>query len=346
MRALTVGIAALVWALPIAAQERGTMEFGAFASTASFDQQLSLNNAIGGGGRIGMFLDRRWFVEFEKAEMRATRPNGLRDVNVGVLSSRLIFIPGTVGATSFLAGLGAGTSTETNFMHTYGVGALAGVKVALGDRAAIRLDGTVDWLANQDWKKYSSVRLGMSITRRPYRLTRNVAVPGRTVMIDKPDSVSAYEIGRLRAREEAYRALRDSLNSGGYVVRAYTSAATLATMEAPILFEFNKFDLGSEAKAALDAKIAVARANPAMTIVMLGYTDVVGTDEYNMGLGMRRAQAAKDYIIAQGLSANRVIIETKGERRQIPGSAGVEGEAANRRAIFRLLIAPEVLQPK
>jgi len=69
------------------------MEFGAFASAATFDNSLSLKTGYGGGGRAGMFFDPRWSIEFEDAEMRASRPNGLRDVNVGILSGRLVAVP-------------------------------------------------------------------------------------------------------------------------------------------------------------------------------------------------------------------------------------------------------------
>jgi outer membrane protein OmpA-like peptidoglycan-associated protein len=96
----------------------------------------------------------------------------------------------------------------------------------------------------------------------------------------------------------------------------------------------------------LDEKVAVFRANPAMTIVMLGYTDVKGTDAYNMALGTRRAQAAKDYIVSKGIAPSRVVIDSRGERQQIANSAGAEGEAPNRRAIFRLLITPDVIEKK
>ena len=69
------------------------MEFGALASAATFDNSLSLKTGYGGGGRVGMFLDPCWSIEFEEAEMRAIRPNGLRDVNVGILSGRLVAVP-------------------------------------------------------------------------------------------------------------------------------------------------------------------------------------------------------------------------------------------------------------
>ncbi len=347
IRAFMVGVAALVWAVPAVAQERGTMEFGAFGSAASFDNALSLKTAFGGGGRVGMYLAPRWSIEFEDAEMRATRPNGLNDVNVGLLSGRLVAVPFKSGGVSFLLGAGAGVSTETNFMHTYGVDALAGFKFALNDNAALRIDGVWDWLANQNWKSYKSVRVGLSLYRNPFHQTRTVTVTGPTVtVVQHEDSVSAAEIRRLRDRDAALQALRDSLANAPVTQAAVTSAATLATMEARIHFAFDKSDLSDSAKAILDEKIEVFRANPNMTIVIGGYTDLVGTDAYNMALGTRRAQAAKDYIVDHGIAANRIIVESKGERQQIPNSAGVAGEAPNRRAVFHLLIAPDVVKPE
>jgi peptidoglycan-associated lipoprotein len=337
---MTVGVAALVLAVPAAAQERGTMEFGAFGSAATFDNALSLKTGYGGGGRIGMFLDPRWLVEFEKAEMRATRPTGLKDVNVGILASRLIFVPVTSGALSFLVGGGAGISTETNFLHSYGVDALVGAKLALTDNASLRVDGTWDWLANEDWKAYKSVRVGISVYRHPNKTVQRVTVTTPGPMTTRDDSVSAAETYRLRQRDAALTALRDSLRNAPVRNTGITSAATMATMQARIHFAFDKSVLTDSANKILDDKVEVFRANPAMTIAILGYTDDKGTDAYNMALGERRAQAAKDYIVAHGIDASRVIIESKGERVQIENSA----DAPNRRAVFQLLITPDVVK--
>src|ERR1041385_4704036 len=118
-KTLVIGLAALAVAGPAAAQlpmQRGPMEFGAFASSARFDDALSLNNGYGGGGRIGMFIDRRIAAEFEDAEMRATRPNGLKDVNGGLFSRRPGYSGQRRGPFTVLLGAGAGVSTETNFL--------------------------------------------------------------------------------------------------------------------------------------------------------------------------------------------------------------------------------------
>jgi len=167
LRTIFAGLAVLALSASAGAQERGTMELGAFASGAQFDHDLSLKTGFGGGGRIGMYLDRTWSVEFEDAEMRATRPNGLQDVNVGLLSGRLVNTPARLGRVQLLAGVGLGVSTETNFMHSYGVDALVGAKVPIGTRAAFRIDAVSDWLANEDWKSYRSIRVGMSFYRHP-----------------------------------------------------------------------------------------------------------------------------------------------------------------------------------
>jgi outer membrane protein OmpA-like peptidoglycan-associated protein len=339
IRALTLGALALAWAAPAAAQERGTVEFGAFGSAASFDNALSLKTGYGGGGRVGIFLDPRWAIEFEDAELRATRPNGLRDVNVGVLSARLVAAPVKSGAFSLLVGAGAGVSTETNFLHSYGVDALVGAKLALTENMALRVDGVWDWLANEDWKTYKSVRVGLSLTRRPARAVRTLTVVApapMTAAVVHEDSVSADETRRLRERDRALMALRDSLRAA-----PAPSAAAVATMQDRIHFAFDKSELSDSAKTILDEKVQLFRANPSMNVVLLGYTDVTGTDAYNMALGARRAAAAKAYLVSHGVAESRIAITSMGDRQQIPHSAGAAGEAPNRRAVFQLVIVPD-----
>src|SRR6476620_5613702 len=169
VRAFTVGFAALVVAASAGAQERGTIEFGGFTSVSKFDKDLTLNTGYGNGGRVGAYLVPRWSKKVEMAEMKASRTQGLKSVNVGILSGRLVAVPYKGGALSLLVGAGAGTSTETNFMHSYGVDGLVGMKLALNPNTAFRIDGVFDWLANEKWKQYGSVRMGLSVYRTPNR---------------------------------------------------------------------------------------------------------------------------------------------------------------------------------
>jgi outer membrane protein OmpA-like peptidoglycan-associated protein len=354
-RAFTAVLGALVCAAPAVAQVRGTVEFGAFGSAASFDNALSLKSGYGGGGRVGMYLDPRWSIEFEDAEMRATRPNGLRDVNVGILSGRLVAVPMKAGSLSLLLGAGAGVSTETNFLHSYGVDVLAGVKKSVRSNMDLRADVVFDWLANENWKTYRSVRVGLSMYRHPARsevrtVTVNVPSPAPPPMMTTPaDSVSAAETRRLRGRDAALQALRDSLrNNPPRPMPAPMSATppvtrvTVESMEAHILFAFNKSELTDSAKTILDNKVRIFRDNPTMLIVLSGFTDTFGSDAYNMALGTRRAEAAQAYIVGKGIASNRIIIESRGERQPATQATTQDGQAPNRRVIFRLLMAPDV----
>jgi peptidoglycan-associated lipoprotein len=346
-KAVVIGVAAIALALPLAAQERGTVEFGAFGSAGRFDKSLTLDYGFGGGGRIGVFLDPRWAVEFEEGEMSSTRTLGLANANVGMLSGRLVASVVKSGPVTLLLGAGAGASTETSFTHSYGVNALVGAKFALNDWVSIRADAVADFLANYNWKSNQSVHLGLSVYRSPNHLTRTVEVE-KTVAaapyVQRPDSVSADEQARRRRWEHDYLALRDSLaHAPPIVTPPASSAAALATMEERIHFATDKSDLTPESKTILDAKVMVFRANPGMRIIIVGNTDERASDSYNMGLGGRRATAAKAYLVSQGIDAVRVEITSEGERMPTAAGTSTTAEARNRRDEFRLLIATDYL---
>jgi outer membrane protein OmpA-like peptidoglycan-associated protein len=295
-----------------------------------------------------MFFDSRWMTEFEMGEMKATRPSGLADVNVGILSARLTVAALKSGAVSFLLGAGAGVGTETNFMHSYGVNALAGLKFALSDNSALRVDLQNDWLANYSWKSYQRVTLGLSLYRNPFHQTRVVTVqgPAAAPMAQRPDSVSAEEQAR---RRRELRELRDSLNQVKpcQCTTPPAPVADVETMSQRIQFKFDKSDLSDDARAILDAKVEVFRANPTMKIYITGHTDPIGTDRYNMALGERRAASAKAYLVSKGVDASRVIIDSKGESQQVvsPPAVGKVANAPNRRDMFVLIISAAPKQP-
>jgi peptidoglycan-associated lipoprotein len=338
-------------AAPVAAQQRGTVEFGAFASAGRFDKSLTLDRGYGGGGHVGVFLDPRVALEFEKGEMRASRTLGRADVNVGLLTARLVVTPIKVGPVSFILGGGAGASTETNFLHSYGVNALIGAKIALGSTVALRFDGLSDWLANDDWKSYQSLHVGLSFFRSPRGTVRTVEriveVPGPVqVAAPRADSVSADEQARRRQVERDYRALRDSLSRAVVNTPPSPSAANVTTMEERIHFATDKSDLSDSARAILDSKGSIFRANPEMRNTIVGNADERASDAYNMALGNRRAAAAKAYLVAQGINASRIASSSDGERNPLAAGTSTAAQGLNRRAEFRLLQTTETLGPR
>lgn len=122
------------------------------------------------------------------------------------------------------------------------------------------------------------------------------------------------------------------------------AAARLRLLET-IYFEYDADELRDDARASLDAKIAILNANPGLRIRVAGHCDERGSDEYNIALGRRRAEAAKRYLTDRGVDASR--IETSSFGRERPAVQGTTEEAwsKNRRDEFEITAGGETLKP-
>ena len=82
-----------------------------------------------------------------------------------------------------------------------------------------------------------------------------------------------------------------------------------------IFFDFDKSTIRDDAKPNLNEDLQWLNANPAEQITIEGHCDERGTSEYNLGLGERRARAARDYLAAAGIKAKRIKIVSFGKER-------------------------------
>ena len=101
-----------------------------------------------------------------------------------------------------------------------------------------------------------------------------------------------------------------------------------------ILFAFSKSDLGDSAKKNLDNLATILKNNPNTNIEIQGHTDSRGTEEYNMGLSLRRANAVRDFLNSQGIAASRMTVKGYGETAPAYSNDTPEGMAQNRRVEF------------
>jgi len=104
----------------------------------------------------------------------------------------------------------------------------------------------------------------------------------------------------------------------------------------PIYFDFDKADLRPDALEALKAASAWLQAHTALRLVIEGHCDERGTNEYNMALGDKRANAARSYLLNAGIDAGRIRTVSFGEERPTDGGHTEEAWAKNRRAEFVL----------
>jgi peptidoglycan-associated lipoprotein len=165
-----------------------------------------------------------------------------------------------------------------------------------------------------------------------------VVAPAPTPVSNPPAAPdNSAERERLeRERLERERLERERLE------RERKLAEMRATMTAPIYFGFDRSDLTAEARTALEAKFAILSANPGMRIMIEGHTDDVGSDEYNLALGQRRAAAAKRFLVQREVNADRIEIASFGEERPACQDATDECRGRNRRDEFRILAGEPV----
>ena len=103
------------------------------------------------------------------------------------------------------------------------------------------------------------------------------------------------------------------------------------TYQADTLFDFDKSMIKPEGKARLNNLVDKLKNISLEVVVAVGHTDSIGTDAYNLKLGQRRADAVKAYLISQGIAANRIFTDSKGESQPVADNRTREGRAKNRR---------------
>ena len=118
---------------------------------------------------------------------------------------------------------------------------------------------------------------------------------------------------------------------------ASAPAASKVTYAADMFFDFDKSVLKPEGKAKLDDLIAKMKGISLEVIIVVGHTDSVGTDAYNLTLSTKRAEAVKAYLTSNGVEKNRIYTEGKGKSSPIADNKTKEGQAKNRRVEVELI---------
>jgi peptidoglycan-associated lipoprotein len=103
-----------------------------------------------------------------------------------------------------------------------------------------------------------------------------------------------------------------------------------------IYFDYDKADIKPDQVSTLQGNAGWLKANPNVRFTIDGNCDERGSEEYNLGLGDRRANAVKEYLISQGVAANRIMTISYGEERPICRQETEECFAMNRRAAFTM----------
>ena len=98
-----------------------------------------------------------------------------------------------------------------------------------------------------------------------------------------------------------------------------------------ISFDTGRYDIKPNMRPVLDSLASSLNQHPVTTITIIGHTDSTGTDAINNPLSVNRAAAVRDYLVARGVSSQRIAIDGRGSRQPIADNSTASGRAMNRR---------------
>lgn len=110
-----------------------------------------------------------------------------------------------------------------------------------------------------------------------------------------------------------------------------------------VYFATNKFDINSKSQESLNKLVGVFKEYPDTNILVVGHTDSVGTEDYNMTLSKNRAYAVTNYLIGKGLSSGRFTTNWFGESQPMHDNSTATGRAKNRRVNIAILPSQKMI---
>lgn len=113
--------------------------------------------------------------------------------------------------------------------------------------------------------------------------------------------------------------------------RANPAASAKAHKLEDVHFDRDRYSLRQEDMDILRAAVTALKADPSLVVSIEGYTCSLGEAAYNLGLGMRRANAVKNYLVSEGIAANRLHTISLGEQRAKHDNSREETRQLNRR---------------
>ena len=156
-----------------------------------------------------------------------------------------------------------------------------------------------------------------------------------------PDETTSYELVAEGPGGETAKAVTVSVRLDNPVISnenlaSETLAERFGRIVEPVFFTYDSTELSAEAQEILDASIQWLKRpeNSGIRFLIEGHCDERGTDEYNLALGDRRAQAAHNYMAAAGIPISRIATLSLGEERPFDPRPTEAGWALNRRAHF------------
>ena len=224
---------------------------------------------------------------------------------------------GTSGGIFAGAGIhiGIGTRRQLNLTGEYnGFDMNAGVELDLG---YVRFGAFALGMTHDGYSTFRSRKLGfMGSIALPSNKADTVITPYTVTVVDTMVTMRAVITADTTVEGRAL------------------SAGDRGTLEASIRFEFDQADLTEMGQSQVQAKATILRNNPGVEMRIEGHADEVGTEQYNVDLGMERANVVLEALTGAGISSGRLSATSRGESLPLTPGRAAEARAQNRRVEF------------
>jgi outer membrane protein OmpA-like peptidoglycan-associated protein len=146
---------------------------------------------------------------------------------------------------------------------------------------------------------------------------------------------------RQQAEQEKAQLRQQLLDQFNSILQTRDTARGLIVNMSDVLFDFNKYTLRPGAREKLAKVAGIILGHPGLRMQVEGHTDSIGSDEYNMKLSESRANAVRDYLVAQGIPAGNVSAQGFGKTMPVADNGNAAGRQMNRRV--ELVVSGEVI---
>jgi outer membrane protein OmpA-like peptidoglycan-associated protein len=171
---------------------------------------------------------------------------------------------------------------------------------------------------------------------------QQAAAAAQQAALQAKEQAARDEAARAQAQTAALRAqLLKQLND---VLQTTDTPRGLVVNMADVLFETNRYALSSDAQLKLAKLAGIIQAHPGLNLAIEGYTDTTGTPDYNLKLSQQRADAVRDFLVSQGLSADTITSKGLGQADPVADNSTAAGRKQNRRV--EIIVSGEVIGAK
>ena len=335
-------ILALVSA-PLAAQgstdSTGHWEIGIYPTGRKLTYDLAAKHEWGGGATAGIGYRFSNVVSLNAEFLGAWIPQ-LNTVNQGQANELMptlalqLQIPGNRFSPYLVAGGGhesfhfaAPVVPGTHNLKFWTGHAGVGFRLKLANWAALRTEANAQISGHRpSWGAFSGVSFYPS-ARKSAPMTVAAAPVHDTVTVRMVDTLVKVDTMQITTRTQV--TTRDTVTN---TVRGHDVILVLRDAN----FDIGKSVLRPRARVTLDS-LAHELNRPAarsVNISITGYTDSVGTEAYNMKLGMARAKSVQTYLASRGVDGSRMAVDSKGESDPVAPNSTAAGRALNRRVVI------------